>query len=285
MRLVTKLLIYIAVSFILAFIIDAYLVTTGVDQIKFSIMAAVRMFTPLAAVITILLIEGEKVIEGLKGYGLRLFKLRYLLLALSIPYLIYGLGVLYALIANMPLVNPIIKISEEYGAEIPMDPNVLLMLSLLTTVLTGLTINTACAFGEEIGWRGLLLDELIKVLGYFRSVVVIGVIWALWHAPLIVLIGFNYPHHRDLVGVSMFMAICIVLSAFLALLKLKSGSVIPSAVTHGTFNACRGLMLFTVDVEDELLTMPVGVLALLSMITIYVILHLALLRGGLHGGE
>lgn len=43
--------------------------------------------------------------------------------------------------------------------------------------------------GEEFGWRGYALPRLLANQSVFRSGLVVGVIWALWHLPL-----FWIPH-------------------------------------------------------------------------------------------
>jgi membrane protease YdiL (CAAX protease family) len=58
------------------------------------------------------------------------------------------------------------------------------------------------AAGEEIGWRGYLLTRLIDA-GVPRPVLVSGLIWALWHAPL--LVGGVYPRGPSIaLSLSMF---------------------------------------------------------------------------------
>src|SRR5690349_19574724 len=57
--------------------------------------------------------------------------------------------------------------------------------------LNALTLNTMLAFGEEYGWRGYLLPKLLP-LGEARAATIVGVIWGLWHAPLLIA-GLNYP--------------------------------------------------------------------------------------------
>lgn len=42
------------------------------------------------------------------------------------------------------------------------------------------------ATGEEIGWRGFLLPKLAEVWSVKKAVVTSGLIWAVWHFPLMV---------------------------------------------------------------------------------------------------
>ena len=62
----------------------------------------------------------------------------------------------------------------------------------LVQVVVGSLINTVPAFGEEVGWRGFLFPRLQELFGPVVAVVGTGVVWGLWHAPLI-LLGYNYP--------------------------------------------------------------------------------------------
>lgn len=59
----------------------------------------------------------------------------------------------------------------------------LIWLGILQALIAGITVNAVAAFGEELGWRGLLQKEL-GVMGFWKSSVVIGLIWGVWHAPL-----------------------------------------------------------------------------------------------------
>ena len=55
-------------------------------------------------------------------------------------------------------------------------------LAVTTTIVTVYSIRTAA--GEEIGWRGYMLTRLIDA-GVPKPVLLSGVIWGLWHVPLI----------------------------------------------------------------------------------------------------
>ena len=90
------------------------------------------------------------------------------------------------------------------------EPAVLAAITLVEGLLAGITINALFAFGEEYGWRGVLAQEL-RSLGVLRSNLVIGVLWGLWHAPIIILMGHNYGSQWAL-GVPMMVAWTVPLS-------------------------------------------------------------------------
>ena len=72
--------------------------------------------------------------------------------------------------------------------------------------------------------------------------------------------------------ISMFIAICIVWSYILIVLRILNKSIIYPSIMHGTINAIGSLMLHSIDIEDEIWTMPVGLLSLISSLTICIII-------------
>lgn len=131
-------------------------------------------------------------------------------------------------------------------------------------------INSFFAFGEEFGWRGYLFPKLLP-LGAIPTVLISNAIWGLWHAPLIVLDGYNYPGHPWL-GVLMMIVFCIALGTILSWLRLRSGSVWPAALAHGAINAQVGLGATLLSQGDSLLGAPIGLLALIPTIILALIL-------------
>ena len=134
---------------------------------------------------------------------------------------------------------------------------VLLLASIWGAVLAGWTVNAVVAMGEEYGWRGLMWDEL-KQHGPVRANLVTGVLWGLWHAPLI-LQGYNYPDHRAL-GVLAMIAFCIGMSTVLAALRELTVSVVPVAAAHGTFNALAAVLLLAAPGAHPVIAGPLGLL-------------------------
>jgi len=115
----------------------------------------------------------------------------------------------------------------------PIPPVAIFLLSLVQGVIAGFTINLPFAFGEELGWRGLLLRETQKS-GFLRSNLFIGVVWGLWHAPIIAQ-GHNYPGH-PFAGIFMMTLFTTTLSFPMAYCRFKSKTILGPSALHGMFN-------------------------------------------------
>ncbi|GII01914.1 CPBP family intramembrane glutamic endopeptidase [Planobispora takensis] len=130
------------------------------------------------------------------------------------------------------------------GQEIPVDPAVLAAVQAVSAVTVAPLINSIAAFGEEWGWRGWLLPRLMP-LGTARALLLSGVIWGAWHAPL-TLRGYNYPE-LGAWAAPMFVVFCVAYGTLLGWFRLRTGSVWPAVVGHGALNASAGLPLLLGD--------------------------------------
>lgn len=102
------------------------------------------------------------------------------------------------------------------------------------TVIVVPFINLIGTFGEEFGWTGYLLTSLLP-LGRWRAVAIYGVIWGLWHAPIIVG-GFNYPGH-PVAGVIAMCSSTTALGLIQCSLLLRFRSVLLTSFFHGAIDA------------------------------------------------
>ena len=144
-------------------------------------------------------------------------------------------------------------------------------ITLVSGLFAGATINALLAFGEEIGWRGYLL-KIFKGRTFIATALWTGIIWGLWHAPLI-LNGHNYPQH-PVAGVFMMAGMCVMLTPMLMYFRLKSGSVIVPAIMHGTFNGVIGLSLLLVTPANDLLYGGPGLAGIITFFLVDVCLYL-----------
>ncbi|GAB3277111.1 CPBP family intramembrane glutamic endopeptidase [Parasphingorhabdus pacifica] len=156
------------------------------------------------------------------------------------------------------------------------SPNTLALTEVAQVFLLG-WFNVAAAFGEEWGWRGYLLPNLIP-LGQPGAFLVTGVLWGLWHAPVLVL-GYNYPTVPVVVSFIMMVCFCTLVGVLLGWLRLVSRSVWPPAIAHGFLNASAGLPLIFVAAGNPINNAHVGLLSWSGWIVlILLIVLLVLLR-------
>ncbi len=93
-------------------------------------------------------------------------------------------------------------------------------------------------FGEEFGWRAYMTPKLEQILPMPAALVVGGILWGVWHAPLTVQghnFGLDYPGFPFL-GIFLMCVMCTAMGAILTLLTKRTQSVIPAAIMHGINN-------------------------------------------------
>lgn len=126
------------------------------------------------------------------------------------------------------------RTAEEFGwSNFP--PPLVLMLFVVFTATLGLVGKTSRALGEEIGWRGFLVPELSKVAGFGGVGLISGLMWAAYHFPVLLFADYNKgaPAWYSLVC---FTLMVVADSFILAWLTLRSKSLWPAAIFHGSHN-------------------------------------------------
>jgi membrane protease YdiL (CAAX protease family) len=106
----------------------------------------------------------------------------------------------------------------------------------LASLLPITLLASLSALGEEFGWRGTLLP-LLRPLGEQRAALLSGLVWGVWHLPL-VLCGLTYPGQPLWLAAPAFVASAVLISLWMAgLAGYGADSVLLAALTHGALNA------------------------------------------------
>lgn len=227
------------------------------------------MFGPAVAALVLAYREGGPVADRL---GLQLERPRWLVYAWLVPLALVGgtiaIGValpgvavttdLEAFFVGQGLSEDVAETAATGVDELPVPFWLVLVVSGL---LAGGSVNLLFALGEELGWRGWLLDELAP-LGFWRCSAVTGVAWGVWHAP-IVLQGHNFPE-SPVVGVGVMTVATLALSPLYTYVTVRAGSVAAAGLLHGTFNALGALSIVYLTGATNLWIAPVGVAGIVA---------------------
>ena len=116
------------------------------------------------------------------------------------------------------------------------------------------------SLGEEIGWRGFLLPELMKRIPPLAASFAVGLAWGLWHLPVDVFAGFGLAGAGAVLGRVLY---AIPLSVLFTWIFLGSrGSVLCVLLLHASVNVMGDLGLSRYEATERtfvLLVIPAAV--------------------------
>ena len=166
----------------------------------------------LSGIITSLVYE-----KNLSGIGWRLGRPRWLGLGYFLPicYASLAYGIIW--LSGLGGINPDYRFNA------------------FKLIFIGTLFNAAFTTGEEIGWRGFLVPHLYKMTSFAKTCLITGVIWSVWHFPLI--ISGIYLAKMPMGPQLLLLVITVTAMTFpISWLRLKSGSVWPAILLHASHN-------------------------------------------------
>ncbi len=199
---------------------------------------------------------------------------RYLWFAALTPFVLVFLTTVFNILLTPSTfeIDPFyVNAFNEIGVPEDMHLAVLVGQTLINGFLAGITINTFFALGEEIGWRGFLQQELGH-LGLWKSGLIIGFIWGLWHAPLVIQ-GYNFPQN-PLIGVVMMAIATTPLGMIMSYFVARSRTVMSAGFFHGVFNAVAGITIAVVSPYTDYIHNPFGIVAIGVYSTVALLIYL-----------
>lgn len=112
----------------------------------------------------------------------------------------------------------------------------------VAAVLISPLVNGLFTFGEEFGWRAYLQPKLMP-LGARKAMLLMGVIWGVWHWPVIAMgqnYGLAYPGAPWL-GMLAMVWFTFVIGVFLGWAAWRGQSVWPAVIGHAAINGISAL--------------------------------------------
>lgn len=243
-----RIWIYIVLSFLpiyLGTLING-LCGNSYESTSTQVMLSFFMLAPaVAALVTIKLTKEDVRLVGEDslnlGLSLKGKKKWWLLLAIFMPVFYVELGYLfyYLLFPEAYDLSLLDVYVEAFGIK----------KELLWVVTIYFVINSIwysiCALGEEVGWRAYLYPKLEKVLGEGGALVAGGIIWSVWHFPMLY-IGHNFGTDywgAPWTGFLAFTIYCVAIGSIINFFTKKTKSVWTAAFMHAIHNTIASASL------------------------------------------
>lgn len=176
--------------------------------------------------------------RSLKGLGWKPGPAKWLGLGYLLPIL-YG-AVIYGIVWIVGLGGfTTDEVAEMVGTGMGMADaprwQVVAVYTLFLATIVYLRSGLLSSLGEELGWRGFLFPELHRMTSFTTASLISGVVWALYHLPLILFSDYHSSAPIAFTVVVFF--ISTVAHTFVNnWLRVRSGSVWPAVLLHTSHN-------------------------------------------------
>lgn len=139
--------------------------------------------------------------------------------------------------------------SEVIGGE---TSNTLVALSYVIILGTFGIVSTASrALGEEIGWRGFLIWEFRKVMPFWLTGLGTGLIWGLWHWPVILFTDYNAGDGNVHLQMFLFTIGIAAQGIIYAYFVFRSNSLWPAVILHASHNLFLQAIYTPITINGE----------------------------------
>ena len=248
--------------------------------LAYTALLSVSMFAPLLA--AVLSRAGVKAMgwkPRIKG------NLRWILGAWFVPAILGTMGAaLYFLMVPDALDTSFSYIYNALGAEglrqlesSGMSVPQYVIISCVASLTYAPWLNMLFAVGEEAGWRGILYPTLKNRWGVLKGRIAGGIIWGIWHWPIMLLAGYEYGTSywgAPATGPLLFCLIAASMGILLDFFYEKTNCIWVPALCHGAINAFAGVPTIFLNpaYADRLLLGPlmIGLVGGLPMILLAV---------------
>jgi membrane protease YdiL (CAAX protease family) len=148
-----------------------------------------------------------------------------------------------------------------------------LFFTMTGIALAAFVITWPVYFGEEYGWRYYLQERLLPLFGGYKGILLVGFIWGLWHAPLMMM-GMNFPAEPFLPANLVYLLYTVIMSVIFGYAVIKTGSIWIAVLLHALTDMMVSPARAFISGGDT-------ILSFLPLVVLLGILALVLLRSGI----
>ncbi|WP_251862260.1 type II CAAX endopeptidase family protein [Clostridium sp. Marseille-Q2269] len=120
--------------------------------------------------------------------------------------------------------------------------------------------------GEEYGWRYFLQPALQKRFGKIKGVIILGLIWGIWHLPLNIMF---YSPKTSFLSIINQLIVCIALAIFFGFVYMKTENIWAVCMLHFMNNNMLGILSGS-DGSNIVLTWKLVLISLVCYSIVYV---------------
>lgn len=261
-----RIVLFLVITFVLTYGVEIFIIaplagSTDVNQAMLaqSMIAGVMLIPAIGVVLTRLITK-----EGFIGKNLYVSleikkNLKYYLFAwFGFAFLVLFGAALYFLVfprqfdGNMGYAAAVLNAQKGDNPFSTEEIRQIMLMQVVQGILLSPFVNLINCFGEEWGWRGYLLPRMLKRFSVVPTLLLSGVIWGLWHAPLTIMghnYGVGYPGF-PYTGILAMCLFCTVMGIILSYITIKTESCVPAIIGHGMLNGFSAIGIYFTSLEN-----------------------------------
>ena len=109
--------------------------------------------------------------------------------------------------------------------------------------LPGIAFGVLAGFFEETGWMGYAYPQMRQFWSWFVSAVLLGVLWAIWHLPVVDYLGAATPHGKYWLPFFLaFTCVLVGMRVLIAFLYESTTSVLLAQLMHASSTSALAVL-------------------------------------------
>lgn len=215
-----KVALFLLLMVIISSVFNFLIIRNGGKIEENLLYAIVLIFSPaLVSLLVNLIFE-----KNLRGFGWKWQHTGWHLISYLIPFLYIVVSYGSVIIFGGAKLN-FDKIAELGPAGI---------LAIPTVGMLGVVIQVV---GEEIGWRGFLLNNLYKKMSFAKANLITGIVWAMFHYPLLLLGNYNNGATPLWYALIFFTISIMGANTIINWIYIRTGSIWTAVIFHTVHNS------------------------------------------------